>query len=284
MQTLKLQHMKYIILASLVFVTISSTAQQHQLEKLWETDSIVAIPESVLPDTKNNILFVSLIDGDGWAADGRGGVGKMSPDGKKYDSTWIRGLNAPKGLGMFGNRLYAADISEVVVIDMARGVVEKKIAIDSATGLNDITVDSRGVVYVSDSRKGRIWQIQNDIPSLFLANVKGVNGLKAIDDYLLIGAGKDFLKAGKDKTTTKIASMPEGIDGIEPVGGGDYIVTAWGGYIFYVSAGGKIETMLDTHLEKKNTADIGYDPATKTLYVPTFNARKVVAYRLSGKM
>ena len=164
--------MKRFLFILPVFVAIISKAQQHQLEKIWETDSIVAIPESVLPDMKNNILFVSLIDGEGWTADGKGGVGKLSPDGKKYDSTWIRGLNAPKGLGMMGNRLYAADISEVVVIDIAKGVVEKKIPIDSATGLNDITIDSRGVVYVSDSRRGKIWQIQNDIPSLYLDNVK----------------------------------------------------------------------------------------------------------------
>ncbi|HTE34080.1 MAG TPA: hypothetical protein VK666_27055 [Chryseolinea sp.] len=275
--------MKHFLFILLVFAAITSKAQQHQLEKVWETDSIVAIPESVLPDTKNNILFVSLIDGEGWTADGKGGVGKLSPDGKKYDSTWIRGLNAPKGLGMIGNRLYVADISEVVVIDIAKGVVEKKIQIDSATGLNDITVDSRGIVYVSDSRRGKIWQIQNDIPSLYLDNVKGVNGLKAIDDYLLIGAGKDFIRAGKDKTTTKITSLPEGIDGIEPVGNGDYILTAWSGYIFFVGADGHIEPLLDTHLEKKNTADIGYDAAKKILYVPTFNAKKVVAYRLAVK-
>ena len=74
--------------------------------------------------------------------------------------------------------------------------------------------------------------------------------------------------------------MPEGIDGIEPIGNGDFILTAWVGYIFYVSAGGNIETLLDTHLEKKNTADIGYDTAKRIVYVPTFNAKTVVAYLL----
>lgn len=74
--------------------------------------------------------------------------------------------------------------------------------------------------------------------------------------------------------------MPESIDGIEPVGNGDFIVTAWIGYIYYVSAGGNIETLPDTHLERKNTADIGYDPAKHIAYVPTFNAKTVVAYLL----
>jgi hypothetical protein len=266
---------------SALFVALAATANaQHQLEKLWATDTIVAIPESVLPDSKNKVLYVSLIDGAGWAADGRGGVGKLSVDGKSYDSTWITGLNAPKGLGMAGNRLYVADISQVIVIDIPAGRIEKRLAIDSAQGLNDITVDDRGVVYVSDSKTGRIWRIENDQPSLYLENMKGVNGLKAMGQDLLIGAGKSFIKADKNKTLTKIAELPQAIDGIEPVGSGNYIVTSWGGYIYYVSAKGQTETLLETYQQKKNTADIGYDEKTQTLYVPTFNGKQVVAYKL----
>jgi len=241
---------------------------------------VVAIPESVLPDFKKGILYVSLIDGGGWDADGKGGVGKLSMDGKTYDSNWVTGLNAPKDLGMDDKNLYAADISEVVVIDMKDGKIKKKIAIDSANGLNDITVDNKGIVYVSDSRRAKIWRIENDKPVLFLDNVEGVNGLKAIGDDLYIGAGKNFIKADKNKKITRIVELPQGIDGIEPVGNGDFIVTAWGGYIFYVYADGHFDMILDSHEQKMNTADIGYDPVKKIVYVPTFFAKKIVAYSL----
>ena len=262
----------------LILAVNSLNAQTHKLEKLWETDSVVAVPESVLP--VKNTLYVSLIDGGGWDADGKGGVGKLSPDGKTYEAVWITGLNAPKGLGIFGNRLYAADISEVVVIDIQNKKIEKKIAIDSAKGLNDITVTDKGIVYVSDSRTAKIWRIEKDMPSLYLDSVKGVNGLKAIGDDLYIGSGKLFLKADGKKQVTKIAEVPQGIDGIEPVGNGDFILTAWAGYIWYVYADGRIETLLETYQQKKNTADIGYDPQKKIIYVPTFNAKTVVAYSL----
>jgi hypothetical protein len=272
--------MKKIMLCFFLFAASAGKAQTHQLQKLWETDTVVAIPESVLPDFKKGILYLSLINGGGWDADGKGGVAKLAMDGKNYDSNWITGLNAPKGLGMFGNRIYVADISEVVVVDIKNGKVEKKIPIEGANGLNDITVDSKGIVYVSDSRKARIWRIENDLPILYLDTIKGVNGLKAIGDDLYIGAGKNFMKADKNKILTKVADMPQGIDGIEPVGNGDFIVTGWAGYIFYVTADGKVETMLDSHNEKMNTADIGYDPVKKIVYVPTFNAKKIVAYSL----
>lgn len=273
--------MKKLIYPFLLLAAVDATAQSHSLEKIWETDTTIAVPESVLPDAKKNILYISLIDGGSWVADGKGGVGKMSPDGKRYDGQWITGLNAPKGMGMVGNRLYVADMNEVVVIDIANGKIEKRILPDSAKGLNDITVTDNGIVYVSDSRVGRIWKIENDVPLLYLDTVKGVNGLKAIGDDLYIGAGKNFLKADKNKTISQVAALPQGIDGIEPVGNGDFIVTSWGGYIFYVSANGNVETLLETHGVKKNTADIGYDAKNRIIYVPTFNGKTVAAYKLN---
>lgn len=271
-------YMKYYLLSIMLPFSVGIIAQEHKLEKLWETDSIIAVPESVLPYAKNNILYVSLIDGNGWDADGKGGVGRLSPAGKKYDSTWITGLNAPKGMGIIGDRLYVADMGVVVVIDIPGGKIEKKIAIDSAKGLNDITITDKNIIYVSDSRGAKIWRIENDVPSLYLDTVRGVNGLKAIGDDLYIGSGKSFLKADAKKQITKLAEVPQGIDGIEPVGNGDFLLTAWSGYIWYVSADGKVTTLLETHQQKKNTADIGYDPEKKIMYVPTFNARSVVAY------
>ena len=138
----------------------------------------------------------------------------------------------------------------------------------------------KGVVFVSDSRTGRVWKIENDKPSLYFENLKGINGLKSIGSDLYLGAGKMFVKADRDKTLTTLAELPQGIDGIEPVGNGDFILTSWSGYIFYVSANGAVETLLETHADKVNTADIGYDQEKRILYVPTFNARKVVLYKV----
>jgi hypothetical protein len=272
--------MKRLLLLPLLSISFFAGAQGHKLEKIGETAAILNVPESVLPDLKNGIFYVSLIDGAGWDADGKGGIGILGPGMEKYDSTWITGLNAPKGMGIVGNRLFVADMTTVVVIDIKKGSIEKKIAIDSAQGLNDITVNSDGIVFVSDSRTGRIWKIENDKPSLYLENLKGINGLKSVGTDLYIGAGKQFVKAGRDKKLATLAEVTQGIDGIEPVGNGDFILTAWPGYIYYVSANGAVETLLETHADKVNSADIGYDPEKKILYVPTFNARKIVMYRV----
>ncbi len=108
-------------------------------------------------------------------------------------------------MGIVGNRLYVADMLEVIVIDIDKGKIEKSIRIDSAKGLNDITVTDKGIIYVSDSRGNRIWRLQNDIAELYLDSVIGVNGLKAIGDDLYIGWGKSFVKANAQKQITKIS-------------------------------------------------------------------------------
>lgn len=268
------------LLAFLGIISCYSAMSQHSLEKVWETKGNVAIPESVLYVSATNQLYVSLIDGAPWEKDGRGGIAKLSEDGKIYDSMWVTGLHAPKGMGLLGNKLYVANISEVVVINTTNAKIENRISIDSAKQLNDITVSDKGIVYVSDSKAGKVYRIENDKAELYLENLQGVNGLKAVGEDLIIASGKSFVRADAKKQIYPIAQLPQGGDGVEPIGNGDYIVSAWAGYVFYVYSDGKVETLLDTHLENRNTADFGYDAKNRIIYIPTFFARTVVAYKL----
>lgn len=270
---------KYFFLILMVFISISLKAQR-ALVKLWETDSVVNMPESVLHDAKANVLYVSVMGNSPDDKDGIGGIGKIKPDGTVINLDWVTGLNAPKGLAKFGNLLYAADLTEVVVIDIAKAKVVRKIPIENTKFLNDITVTDQGIVYVSDTRMKKIFKIEKNIPTLYLDSLNGVNGLKAIKNDLYILSGKEFLKADKNKKISKIAVLPAGGDGLEPVGNGDFICSSWGGYVYYVTADGRCEVLLDTHLEKKNTADIGYDPVKRIVFIPTFYKKSVMAYQL----
>ncbi len=271
--------MKHLLL-SLFALSATSAHAQHSLQKLWETDSVVAVPESVALDAKQNLIYISLIDGEPWGVDGKGGVATLDISGKNYNGSWISGLNAPKGLGFYGNNLYAADISDVVVVDRVKGNVIKKIAIPDGEGLNDIAVSAMGAVYVSDSKTGKIWKIVNDVPVLYVENLTGANGLETVKNDLIYANGKDLMRVDSKKQTTKLATVPQGIDGIDAVGNGDFIVSSWSGHIYYVTAAGKVDTLLDSEEQHVNTADIAYDAASKTLFVPTFFAKKIVAYKV----
>ena len=276
--------MKKIILlaAAVLFILAASFSQQHQLVKKWESDTLLKVPESVLFDAGNNVLYVSNIDGtDPWGKDGKGSIGKIGTDGKIIAVDWVTGLNAPKGMGLYKNKLYVADLASLVVIDIVKGSIEKTIAIPDAQGLNDVTIDKKGVVYVSDSKGKKVFRVKGDKPELFLDNLKGPNGvLMHKKDFFVLDAGGMY-KMNSDKSLTMITDgMEGGTDGIENVKGKDYIISCWGGVIWYINANGTKELLMDTRAEKRNTADIGFDAKTQTVYVPTFWKNSVVAYEV----
>ena len=257
-------------------------AQEHQLVKKWETDSLMKVPESVLYDAGAKVLYVSNIDGtEPWAKDGKGSVGRVGLDGKIIDVEWVKGMDSPKGMGLYKGKLYVADLNNVVVIDVATGTIVEKIAIEGAQGLNDLTFDKKGVIYVSDSPGAKVYRIENGKPVLFLEKLTRPNGVLVHKRQIFVLDNGGLYKVGKDKSLTKIADgMEGGTDGIEHVRGKDYIVSCWAGSIWYVKADGTKTNLLDTRDQKINTADIGYDAKNRIVYVPTFWKNSVVAYEL----
>lgn len=266
----------------LVLTCLFTSAQSKQLVKKWETDSLMKVPESVLYDAGAGVLYVTNIDGtDPWAKDGKGSVGKVGLDGKIINVEWVSGMNAPKGMGLYEGKLYVADLNNVVVIDVASGTIEKTIVVEGAQGLNDVTIDKKGVVYVSDSPGKKVYRIINGKPELFLENLERPNGLLAHKKQFFVLDNGILYKVGKDKSLTKITDgMEGGTDGIEHVGGKNYIVSCWAGSIWVVNTNGTKTNLLDTREQKINTADIGYDAKNRIVYVPTFWKNSVVAYEL----
>lgn len=258
----------------------TSSLKAQSIDRLWEVKDNLPTPESVLFHAKTGILYVSLIDGGPSDVDGKGGIAILNTDGSIKNPIWITGLNAPKGLAIFNDLLYIADISSVVVVDIISGNIVDEIKIPETTFLNDVTVDDRGIVYVSDTREGKIYQLKDGRASLYLDKAPNVNGLKFDKGKLLALVGTELWSIDANKQIKVIAKgFEKGGDGLEPIGNGDYLVTCWPGIIYYVKADGVIVKMKDVQ-GVMNTADLGFDPKTKILYIPTFNNNSVIAYQL----
>lgn len=276
-----MKKLSLLFLSAFFAATVIVHAQEHQLVKLWETDSVLKVPESVYYDEGDKVLYVANIEGDQpWEKDGKGFISRISTDGKILDLQWVSGLNAPKGMGLHKNRLYVADLTEIVVIDVKKGKIVDRIQVEGAQGLNDISVAGDGTIYVSDSRAKKILTVKNGKAEVYLQNLNGPNGvLVAGKDFLIVDNGSLF-KVASDKSMTLLAEgMEGGTDGIEQVKPGEYIVSCWAGAVWYVSPGKK-ESLLDTRELKINSADIGYDAKNRIVYVPTFWKNSVVAYSL----
>ena len=276
-----MKHIAFILFIITIPLASIIHGQSHSLVKLWETDTLLKTPESVLYSAKEKFLYVSNIDGAAAAKDGKGSVGKVGLDGKIIMVDWVAGLNAPKGMGLYKNKLYVADLTEVVVIDIEKAKIIQHIPVEGSVFLNDITIDKSGVVYVSDTRNFKVYRIEKNIVSTLLQNLQGPNGLLAVGDELLILDKGSLLKMTNTANVTSLADgMDPSTDGVEMVKPNEYLVSCWNGVIYYINADGSKQQLLDTRPQKINSADIGYDAKNRIVYVPTFLKNGIVAYQL----
>lgn len=274
------------LLAGALAATLStSNAQSIELTPAWESDTTLRTPESVLYDPGQNVLYVACING-GPSLDNKGSyVAKVGPDGKVIKLKFAENLNSTKGMGILGGKLYVTEMTQVAEIDLGSGKILNRYPIEGAKFLNDITVDTKKrIIYVTDSGHGKVWSITGGKVSLVLEGdpLKGTNGLLFENNQLLIGNGDGSLLS-LDPATKKlstIAKVSGGIDGIAALGNKSYIVTEWAGKVWHVKADGTTELKSDSSPQKINSADVGYNPKTKTLFVPTFFHNTVKAYTI----
>jgi sugar lactone lactonase YvrE len=285
---MKMQLLAGSLFLSCLFANVTfaqnSNSGKATLTKKWETEAVLNVPESVLYDQKKNILYVSNIAGKPGEKDGVGFISKVSLLGKVENLEWVKGLDAPKGMGVYNDKLYVADLAKVLIINTANGAILKTIEVKGSSFLNDVTVDSKGVVYVSDSDTKQIYRIQGDKAELWMEdkNLKKPNGLLAMGTDLAMldmdAAGAFYKISTKDKKKTTIAEGISSGDGIVMVGKDEYLVSNWNGEVTYVNGKGEKQVLLDTKDQKVNAADIEYIASQKLLLIPTFFDNKVVAY------
>ena len=68
---------------SILFMSFSSILfAEPQLSKLWETKADFKLPESVIFDKENDILYVSNMQGDPFTKDKNGFISKVDVNGK----------------------------------------------------------------------------------------------------------------------------------------------------------------------------------------------------------
>jgi len=257
-----------------------------KLEKVWETERVFKTPESVAIDLKNRVLYVSNVNENPWETDGNGFISKIDFDGNIIDENWAsEGMHGPKGMGVFNNRLYVADVDAVLIIDTKTGNIVKRITANADAGLNDITISQDGTVYVSASNGNKIFKIENEKLKVFADDdFNRPNGLLAENERLLLltsGSSKLFeLDYSNSKKKILAENLGRG-DGLVDIGDGYYIASDWSGRLFLVDKKYNITVLLDTRALNINTADIGFLPEKQLLFLPTFFDNRVISFKVT---
>jgi hypothetical protein len=254
-----------------------------KLVKQWETPAVFKTPESVCYDLQRKQIYVSNINGKAGQKDGNGFISLLNPDGTVKTLEWITGLNAPKGLGIYGHDLYVADIDEVIRIDIDKGLIIDKYKAPGATFLNDIAIDGDGGVYISDTGTHRVYILKNGKVSVYLDSEKlaGANGLFVEDTTLLIGTNDAVYRVTLgDKDPEPYIENTGSIDGLEGIGHSRYLYSDWQGHVYLAEPGQAPDMLLDTTPHKINAADIDYVATSSLLLIPTFSDNRVMAYEV----
>jgi len=281
---------------------------QININKLWETPNDLKNPESVAYAPKQNVLFVSNVDGKPDQKDQKGFISKVSPsNGTIIELNWITGLNAPKGIAISNNnsRLYVSDITDLVEIDIDNGKIMKRFNAPGSVFLNDVVSDNQGNIYVSDTITNTIYKLdtkaKEDNKSLQVwlqsPELNGPNGLHvdnnknrlivvSLGDMSKPGAGikvvdlknKTISSLGKEGTTSPFG----GLDGIESDATEThyYVTDNPAGKVYTVNADGTgYGTLIDLHTQ--GAADLGIIPSQSTIIIPLMQDNKLVAYKIT---
>ncbi|MFB0946451.1 MAG: hypothetical protein ACI9V1_003520 [Spirosomataceae bacterium] len=255
------------------------------LELAWESDTTLLTPESVLYDAANDFYYVSCINGvPPDAKDGDGYIAKMDANGKIITDKWATGMSAPKGMALVGNTLYVADISKIVMIDVATGKISGEKEIEEAAFLNDMDAASDGTVYFTDSGTKKAYSMKNgEVKELFTNDdLAQINGVYVDGDNLTFASmesGNVVKYSLLNNTATVVSDSLFGGDGIKKYKDG-YIISNWNGEVYHLTADWKKTKILDTQRAKLNAADIEVVESKNLLLVPTFFGNKVMAYKI----
>ena len=178
------------------------------LERLWRLDGL-STPESVLYDPGTDSLYVSSMDGGGYDKDGKGFLSRVDLQGNMLEREWVAGLNAPRGMGLAGRRLYVSDIDRLLEIDADSGQILADHAIDGAVFLNDVAVSAAGDAYVSDTETNHIHRLRAGSLERWLAGpeLDHPNGLLALDGRLLIGSWGTWMDPDAPPRISGVCSM-----------------------------------------------------------------------------
>jgi len=254
-----------------------------KLEKVWTSPDGLNVPESACYNSTEGIIYVSNIVGMHNIKDGEGFLSKLNGQGEFITKEWVKGLNAPKGIGCTKKKLFVTDIDQVVEVDLASGKVTNTYRNSKSKSLNDVTIASDGTVFISDSGGNCIFKIGKESLEVFLQSdqLEKMNGILAEGNLLYLGSKNNFISVDQKSKAIRILAENAGyLDGIVKVGKNQFVTSDFKGKVQLIEPGKDIEVLMNTTDLKVNAADLGYIPSQNLLLVPTFLDNKVIAFKL----
>lgn len=275
-------------------VSLLGCEANEEVRQIRTLDGMSA-PESVLYDAARKSWFVSNVAGN---EPGDGFISRLDNEGNLSEPRFVAGLNDPKGQRIFGGKLYVADNTQLVIVDLEDPTNVQRMTVEGSVFLNDVAVDPRnGNVYLSDTIANTIYRVADGVADVVLQtpDLESPNGLLYEAGGLLIASvGPDldpatfttsapghvqFLNLA-DQTLTPISERFGGLDGIERDDRGLLVSDFFVG-VYRLQRDGSADLLIDSAARGLGaSADIGVDPRTHRVAVPNLWGTSVNFYSL----
>ncbi|KAA3656768.1 MAG: hypothetical protein DWQ10_14710, partial [Calditrichaeota bacterium] len=142
-----------------MFQDAKHVAMAEGMKKMWESEKVFTTAESVLYDTKRDVLYVTNFDQFNVGNSAvQQFISKVSLNGEILNLRWVDNLNNPLGMTIHDDKLFTAERNAVAEIDLNTNTILQRHIIPGSFFLNDIAIDDAGRIYITDSRKNVIWR------------------------------------------------------------------------------------------------------------------------------
>jgi hypothetical protein len=247
------------------------------LHEAWEIAGELSAPESVAYDAARQVLYVSNFAG--------GFISRVSLEGKLLTLKWVDGLKGPTGLKMSRDHLYAVERSGIAEIDPGTSGITRRYPIPGAAFPNDLAIDDRGTIYVTDTLRNCVYQLDSGVAEICVQGemVGRPNGILVEKNRLLVGVTGDSAIRTVDLKTKQVATLltlapGANLDGLVSDGRGGYLFSDYFGRVYRADAAGRKTLLLDRMGPHQYTADFEYVPEKGLLIVPSLYDNRLTAY------
>jgi sugar lactone lactonase YvrE len=250
-------------------------------------------PESVKYDAEQDMFFISNMVGFGSDKDANGYIVMVKANdlsiGKVFAESGKGGvvLDAPKGMAIHGDTLWVCDIDVMRAIHRKTGLSLGTIDLKplGALLLNDVTFGGDGAMYITDTgilmtSKGviyrgadKIFAVRNGTPTVVSAGASlmrpnGITWDKESNRLVVVTFDPFHSQMYSYSPTGERRLLGSGngkFDGVEPVGGGMFLVASWNDSSVRLMGNGVNRRVANNVL---SPADIGYDTRRNRLAIP----------------
>jgi DNA-binding beta-propeller fold protein YncE len=249
-------------------------------------------PASVAWHEPTRAWFVANSGRPAGSAVPEGWIARLDGGDKKAEPVWVKGLRAPRGMAAVGGKLYVADATDLVVVDIATRSVDQRLPVRGARLLHGVAADAQGTVYVSDMLRNVIYRVApGGTPEAFLTSdrLQGPTGLAVEGEHLIVatwGAIADpktlatrapgrLLRVDlRSKALTPIGPAAVGnLDGLVVKDGTYFVTDRMAGTLLSVTAAGETKVLRSG---LRGPAGIGFAARRRVVGVPERDARNVV--------